>query len=107
MDENYDQLQPADAPVLTDEVAVEQDTDDSAAGRRGRPRDPRAQERDDRVKTALGDGSVKTREQLATELGMEGNLVYLSLWRLRRAGEVEKTSGEGAKRAWRLVGAEV
>lgn len=115
MSENYEQpFEPTEPTTLGDDVTATLDEhatngvadDDSAAGRRGRPRDPKAMERDEQVKTALADGTPKTREQLATELGIEGNLVYLSLWRLKRDNVVVKTNVEGIKRAWQLVGAQ-
>ncbi len=58
--------------------------------RRGRPRSQETIARDEAVLAALREGGTKTREQLAGELGVESSLVYLALWRLNRAGRVEK-----------------
>lgn len=74
----------------------------ASPSRRGRPRAPEAIERDDRVLRALG-AEVKSRDQLVTELGLPPNLVYLSLWRLRRAGHVERTSQGGERHMWRAT----
>lgn len=69
---------------------------EASSGRRGRPRDPSVVERDQRVLGALADGETKTKAQLAGELGLEPNVVYLSLWRLHKAGAVSRD-----QRAWR------
>lgn len=70
--------------------------------RRGRPRSQETVDRDERVLTALGNG-VMTREQLVDELKLKPSLVYLALWRLRRAGRVERTSDAQTRHLWRLV----
>lgn len=82
-------------------VLGEQSTDgdasaDAASGRRGRPRDPGVIERDERVLGALSSTEAKTKSQIAGELGLEPSVVYLSLWRLHKAGRVERE-----QRAWR------
>ena len=69
---------------------------EAASGRRGRPRDPGVMERDERVLGALSTTEAKTKAQLAGELGLEPSVVYLSLWRLNRAGLVTRE-----QRAWR------
>jgi predicted Rossmann fold nucleotide-binding protein DprA/Smf involved in DNA uptake len=66
---------------------------------KGRPRDPGAVDRDEKVLAAVAAGP-KTRDQIATELEIAGNLVYLSLWRLRNAGKVAKLNGK----TWALPG---
>jgi predicted transcriptional regulator len=47
----------------------------------------------------------KTREQIAAELGVEPSHAYLSLFRLRRQGLVEKAAGtDGTKtNSWHRV----
>lgn len=69
---------------------------DAAAGRRGRPRDPGVIERDERVLGALSTNEAKTKSQLADELSLAPSVVYLSLWRLHKAGLVQRE-----QRAWR------
>lgn len=76
-----------------------------AKGRRGRPRSEDALGRDNAVLAALGEG-VKTREQLATEINQPGGLTYLSLYRLRKEGKVQRFEGEGVKRGWQLTSVE-
>lgn len=86
---------------VTSDVTVESAESNEAEasnGRRGRPRDPSVVERDQRVLGALSDGEPKTKAQLASELGLEPNVVYLSLWRLHREGAVSRE-----QRAWRQV----
>lgn len=72
--------------------------------RRGRPRSQETITRDDAVVAALREGGAKTRAQLTDELGVESSLVYLALWRLSRAGRVEKIVDGETRHAWRLVG---
>ncbi len=74
------------------------------AARRGRPRSRETLARDEAVVQALGDGVPKTREQLAEQLSEPSSLVYLALWRLARAGKVEKTNDGAVRHAWRLTG---
>jgi predicted Rossmann fold nucleotide-binding protein DprA/Smf involved in DNA uptake len=81
------------APAPTAEGNI---STDEATGRRGRPRDPGVIERDERVLGALSTEEAKTKAQLAGELGLEPNVVYLSLWRLHKAGLVTRE-----QRAWR------
>jgi hypothetical protein len=51
---------------------------------------------------ALGEGP-RTKEQLVDELGIAPQLVYLSLWRLKRDQRVEKTSDGVARHTWSVV----
>jgi predicted Rossmann fold nucleotide-binding protein DprA/Smf involved in DNA uptake len=84
-----------DGTVLADQP-VEEAAETEATGRRGRPRDPGVIERDERVLGALSTEEAKTKSQVAGELGLEPNVVYLSLWRLHKAGLVQRE-----QRAWR------
>lgn len=61
---------------------------------RGRPRPTGTIERDQRVHKHLAtvDAGL-TRAELAEQTGISGNEIYLSLWRLRSAGLVEKRGG--------------
>lgn len=83
----------ADQPTEGDAAEA---TETEATGRRGRPRDPGVIERDERVLGALSADEAKTKSQIAGELGLEPNVVYLSLWRLHKAGLVQRE-----QRAWR------
>lgn len=70
--------------------------------RRGRPRAQETIERDDAVRTALGEGPL-TKDQLVEKLSLKPELVYLSLWRLRKTGQVEKVSTDGSRHLWKLT----
>jgi predicted Rossmann fold nucleotide-binding protein DprA/Smf involved in DNA uptake len=86
-----------DNAAVTDPQPAETSADaDETSGRRGRPRDPGVIERDERVLGALSPGEAKTKAQLAGELSLAPSVVYLSLWRLHRAGLVERE-----QRTWR------
>lgn len=71
--------------------------------RRGRPRSPETIERDERVLSALRAGGQLTKEQLVTELGLAPNMIYLSLWRLRREGRVVRESTTSERHVWRVA----
>lgn len=70
--------------------------------RRGRPRSQETINRDDAVLNALRNGPL-TKEQLVQQLGLKDTHVYLSLWRLRRDGKVEKVSDPDARHLWRAT----
>lgn len=72
------------------------------AARRGRPRAQETINRDDAVLRALGDGPL-TKEALVQKLGLKDTHVYLSLWRLRRDGKVEKVSDPDTRHLWRVA----
>lgn len=89
------------AVETTDEAAVtaESTEGDASNARRGRPRDQGVIERDQRVLEALEPGGEgKTKSQLASELGLEANTVYLSLWRLHKDNQVTRE-----QRVWKRV----
>ena len=86
---------PSDPPVASEAP--------EAPRRRGRPRSPQTIERDERVLKALHASGQLTKEQLVSELQLEPNMVYLSLWRLRRAGRVVRESTTSERHVWRLV----
>jgi len=76
-----------------------------------RPRPAATQERDQAVLTFLQgqrgeDGAYAgvSRDAIATELGVDGKAVYLSLWRLKRDGKVTK-GGAGGSQKWTAVDA--
>lgn len=96
MSEEYGHVEVADNTVLGEQPV--EDGAAEASGRRGRPRDPGVIERDARVLDALPPGEAKTKSQLAGELGLEPNVVYLSLWRLHKDGQVQRT-----QRTWQRV----
>jgi predicted Rossmann fold nucleotide-binding protein DprA/Smf involved in DNA uptake len=70
--------------------------------RRGRPRAQETIQRDEVVLKALGAGP-RTKEQLTQELGLKDTHVYLSLWRLRRDGHVERFSDADQRHLWRVT----
>jgi predicted Rossmann fold nucleotide-binding protein DprA/Smf involved in DNA uptake len=74
----------------------------TASTRRGRPRSQETIQRDEAVLKTLGEGP-KTKEQLVQELGVKDTHVYLSLWRLRRDGKVEKVADADTRHLWRVV----
>jgi site-specific DNA-cytosine methylase len=65
-----------------------------AAPRRGRPRPPETQDRDEKVFAAITE--PVTRGALALATGFDPKLVYLSLYRLRRDGLVQRRRENGA-----------
>jgi predicted Rossmann fold nucleotide-binding protein DprA/Smf involved in DNA uptake len=74
-----------------------------APARRGRPRAQETISRDEKVLVALTN-EPKTKNVLVEELGMKPSAVYLSLYRLRRDGHVEKVNEHGVDRhLWRRV----
>lgn len=86
---------------------VESDTDADAAPRRGRgrPRPQEAIERDELVYAAVRDmNGPATRETLATATGLDGGLIYLSLYRLRKSNRVTRTHDNG-QHVWVVVDA--
>jgi site-specific DNA-cytosine methylase len=87
--------------VATDEAATAEQIDD---GRRGRPRPSETIDRDQKVFDVLATSGL-TRETISTTLGLESNLVYLSLWRLKRDGRVERVRHDGANVWQRIAGA--
>ena len=95
MSEDY-AVEFTDAGAADTPQSTEGDAAEAASGRRGRPRDPGVIERDERVLGALSTDEAKTKAQLAGELGLDPNVVYLSLWRLNKAGLVTRE-----QRAWR------
>lgn len=85
--------------ATTDETAAAETGEGEAAVAKGRPRDEATIARDNSVLEAVTAGP-KTRDQIAADLEITGNLVYLSLWRLRNAGKVVKLNGK----TWALPG---
>lgn len=80
---------------------AEQTDAQATGGRRGRPRSQEAMDRDQRVLDTLDNGQVKTRNEIAEELGFTGGLTYLSLYRLVREGKVVRVADGTTRRAWR------
>lgn len=96
----------SEAPVAPEAPVDESDAVAEPAGdategetKKGRPRDPNTEARDAAVLAALSEAPA-TRDALATKLEIAGNLVYLSLWRLRNAKKVIKLNGK----TWALPG---
>lgn len=83
--------EPAGEPTEATEVEATEKVD----GRKGRPRPAETVERDEVVFSYLdglrnedGTRGSKTRAELVTELASPANVVYLSLYRLSRAGRI-------------------
>lgn len=77
-----------------------------AAKSAGRPRPTETVERDQRVFDHLVvGGAPKSTEAVATELGLERKIAYLSLYRLRREGRVTNARENGTH-VWSIVTAE-
>lgn len=101
-----DEAEVAPAQYVPDQPAngqptTEQPDTEKTGGRRGRPRSQEAMERDQQVFSALDDGQVLTRNELAEKLGFTGGLTYLSLYRLVREGKVVRVADGTTRRAWR------
>ena len=65
---------------------------------RGRPRPLSTIERDEQVYAAIGT-EQRSREELATHFGVNLNIIYMSLVRLRSAGRVHKVR-DGKYHLW-------
>jgi hypothetical protein len=64
---------------------------DETQGQRGRPRSAEVIQRDEKVLAAIK--QPMTTDELVEATGEPRNLVFLSLFRLRRDGKVEASSG--------------
>lgn len=76
--------------------------------KRGRPRPQDVVERDEAVMTAVkASAEGSTKEELAESTGLEPSAVYLSLFRLRKDGRIERAEangdGNGRTRRWIAV----
>lgn len=91
--------QPPPSPSPAEQPAVT----DAASRRRGRPRSQETIKRDDEVARVLAERGPLTRADVAAELNLPSSLVYLSLWRLRNDGRVERGSVGDVRHAWRVV----
>ena len=70
---------------------------------RGRPRPDATRERDEQVFYALHVNGPTGREALAQMFGVNVNIIYLALGRLRKAGRVERVR-EGKRHLWAVAG---
>lgn len=78
------------------EATSEPVADDKPKTGRGRPKSADVKERDERVYDALLVEPGRTRVQLEEQLELTGNDAYMSLFRLRTAGRVERKRTGGA-----------
>lgn len=69
---------------------------------RGRPRPEFTIERDEQIVSALGEHGSMSRVALSLSFGVNVNIIYLSLARLRKAGRV-KTVRDGKRHLWSTV----
>lgn len=96
-----DTVEPSHNMVKRRNTVTEPTTEDVTA-RRGRPRPQETRDRDEQVFTELE--KPLTREEVVSATGLDGKLVYLSLYRLRRDGRIERRRENGAH-VWARVGA--
>lgn len=87
------------------EATSEPVADDKPKTGRGRPKSADVKERDERVYDALVVEPSQTRAQLEEKLGLTGNDAYMSLFRLRTAGRVERIR-QGGNHSWRPTSTE-
>lgn len=83
------------------EVTSEPVADDKPKSGRGRPKSAEVKERDERVYDAIAAGP-KTRAELEEELGLTGNDAYMSLFRLRTDGRIQRKR-VGGNHVWGVV----
>lgn len=92
---------------MTDPIVDFSDAPEPATGetsrRRGRPRSQETIQRDTEVLKALRDGGPQTKEQLVEYMKLKPSLVYLALWRLKRTGEVQRTSDGANRYVWQAA----
>lgn len=97
--------EPTSEAVETEQPVEADDSDTKPARGRGRPRVAEVKERDDKIFDAIAVEPGHTRATLEVKLDMTQNEVYMSLFRLRTAGKIEKRRIDG-KHAWFAVEAE-
>jgi len=71
--------------------------------KRGRPRPQEVMDRDEAVYAAIAARDGVTSEELSEATGFEKNMVYLSVFRLRKEGRVERQTEDGSGRTRRWV----
>jgi predicted transcriptional regulator of viral defense system len=72
---------------------------------RGRPRPTATIERDEQVFLSLHNNGPTSRAQVAEWFGVNPNIIYLALNRLRNAGRIEKVR-RGKHHLWAVAAAE-
>jgi len=89
------------------EVTSEPVVDDKPKAGRGRPRSADVKERDERVYGVVVEAKVGiTRAQLEDTLVLTGNDAYMSLFRLRKEGRIERRRADGEHK-WFVVETEM
>lgn len=106
VDESNNQEVENDASDEAQEPTSEQVETDKPAKGRGRPRVAEVKERDEKILAEITAHEAHTRASLEEALDMTQNEVYMSLFRLRTAGKIEKRRIDG-KHAWFAVDVEV
>lgn len=83
---------------------TEPENGEDTSTKRGRPRPEATIQRDAQVFEAITNAGdeLMTRDGLAAALGIEPKLVYMSLWRLKADGQIERVHVNGAHR-WRVA----
>lgn len=87
--EPISEAEAAEVPAEADEPAAK------PTRGRGRPRPAEVQERDARVEDFVTTSPGQTRGQLEEGLGLTSNEVYMSLYRLRTQGKIERRREAG------------
>lgn len=92
------QIERGEAVIPLTESENKEPTTAPAKGR-GRPRPTEVKERDDKILAEIAGHEGNTRAALEEALGMTQNEVYMSLFRLRTEGKIEKRRIDG-KHCW-------
>ena len=87
-------------PKVTEPVVVAEAAPTPQPAGPGRPRPPETRVRDELVFEALI--STMTREEIVAKTGIDKKLVYLSLYRLRRDGRIQRLRDGGAHKWGRI-----
>lgn len=74
--------------------------EDQRAARKGRPRSPETIARDEALVTILRQRGPKTRNELATLLGISHSLTSIAINRLKDSGQVRRCVGDDGENVW-------
>lgn len=94
--------EPTSEPVADETPVEDKPVTKEATKGRGRPRPTEVKERDEKILAEITAHEAHTRASLEEALKMTQNEVYMSLFRLRTAGKIEKRRIDG-KHAWFAV----
>jgi hypothetical protein len=88
---------------LTDTQITDQAADATRPKRAGRPRPQETLERDEQAYAAIVQNGPQTSVSLGELMGVEKSIAYLCLWRLRKAGRVERFRSDSGAHTWRVA----